>query len=138
MLRTADRESSRSAVEGLLEGRLVVGGLFGCGVVVIPFDAIKLGNARGFAFPDAMGDAVLLVFATAEFTFDLDVRAALERAGKFSESRPTDDAVPFGPGFPIAGVFVFPRLLCSYGENCNGNAALSKLLFSVLSRKSDE
>jgi hypothetical protein len=85
-----------------------------------------------------MGDAVFLMFPAAEFAFDLDVRAALERTGKFSELGPTNDTVPFGTRFPIAGVFVFPRLLGSDGKNRNGNAALSKLLFAVLSCKSDE
>ena len=125
-------------MESFLEWRLVVAMLFGRGVVVIAFDAVELRNAGGFAFPDAMSDAVFLVFAAAEFAFDLDVRAALERSGKFSELGPTNDTVPFGPGFPIAGVLVFPRLLGSDGENCNGNAGLGELLLAILSCKSDE
>ena len=58
--------------------------------------------------PNAMGDAVFLVFPAAELTFDLDVSATLERSGKLSELGPANDTVPLGPGFPIARVFVFP------------------------------
>jgi hypothetical protein len=121
-----------------LEWWLVVGWLVRWRTVFIAFDAIELGNARGFAFPDAMGDAVFLIFPAAEFAFDLDVSAALERTGKFSELGPTNDTVPFGPGFPIAGVFVLPRLLGSDGKNRNGNAAIRKPSLSILSCKSDE
>ena len=117
---------------------MVVGWLVRWTVVVIAFDTIEFRNAGGFAFPDAMSDAIFLVFSAMEFAFDLDMRAGLERSSKFSELGPTNDAMPFGAGFPIAGVFVFPRLLGGDGENRNGNAALSKLLFSVLSCKSDE
>jgi hypothetical protein len=87
------------------KGRFVFDGLASGRVVVVALHAIQLGNAGSLTFPDAMGDAVFLVFPAAELTFDLDVSATLERSGKFSELGPANDTVPLGPGFPIAGVF---------------------------------
>jgi hypothetical protein len=77
MFRTAGRKLSQPAVKAASKGRFVFDGLVSGRVVVGALDAIELRNAGGFAFPDAMGDAVFLVFAAAELTFDLDVSTTL-------------------------------------------------------------
>ena len=76
----------------------MVGG-FICGRGLVgAFDAVQFGDARSFAFPNAVGNAVFLVLTAAEFAFDLDMRAALQGTSEFGELRPANDAVPIGAG----------------------------------------
>jgi hypothetical protein len=96
------------------------------------------GDARSFAFPDAVGSAVFLVCTAAEFAFDLDMRAALQGTSEFGEFRPANDAVPLGAGGPLTGLLVLPRCLGGYGEDREGSAFRAELLFSVFADESDE
>ncbi len=85
-----------------------------------------------------MLDTVFLVLAGAEWAFDLDVGALLERGGEIGELfAPDDGAVPFGVGLPFS-VLVFPGRLGGEREGSVGDAFGGEALYGILTEKADE
>src|SRR6266852_4008391 len=92
-------------------GRLLILGRPGIELVLGRglFGAVELQDRISPHFPHAALDVLVLlvgVRAAAQFAFDEQMRALLERAGKLPELGPHDDAVPLGVRDVLAGLLV--------------------------------
>jgi len=74
---------------------------------IVTKSPIQLQNRVNPALEGALGDAVLFVFATPKFAFDLNVTAFLQIGREFTKFAEGYAGMPFGAGFPVA-VVVLP------------------------------